>query len=313
MDLDGVRTFVAIVDGGQFQAAADRLSITQQAVSKRMAALERGLGVQLLTRNARGVALSVDGQALLPHARELLRAEDRALASVTPQRRPLRIDVINRRIAPAVRVHAFYRQHPDITLDVVALPDIDTDAAFESVANGAVDATFRTVRNTKRLPRALRSAHVIDDAHQLLVGPRHPLADNDVIALAELERHPVWMPGLPSTTDWGAYYAELATTFGLRIDVLGPNFGGEVLLAEIADSPDLCTFVGEGSRYLWPAHYDLRRIPIVDPTPVYPMSIVWARDNPNASLHALVTHLQTVHADHPVHNAWVPIRWAEAL
>ncbi|NED61018.1 LysR family transcriptional regulator, partial [Streptomyces sp. SID10244] len=176
-----------MVDAGQFQAAADRLSITQQAVSKRLAALERTLGVQLLTRNARGVGLSVDGQALLPHARELLRAEDRALASVTPQRRPLRIDVINRRIASAVRVHAFYRQHPDLTLDVVALPDIDTDAAFEAVANGAVDATFRTVRNTKRLPRALRSAHVIDDAHQLLVGPRHPLADNDVIALAELQ------------------------------------------------------------------------------------------------------------------------------
>ncbi|MYR05544.1 LysR family transcriptional regulator [Gordonia sp. SID5947] len=313
MDLDGVRTFVAIVDAGQFQAAADGLSITQQAVSKRVAALERDLGVQLLTRNARGVTLSVDGQALLPHARELLRAEDRALASVTPQRRPLRVDVINRRIAPAVRVHAFYRQHPDIALDVVALPDIDTDTAFAAVTNGTVDATFRTVLNTSRLSRTLRSAHVIDDAHQLLVGPRHPLADNDVIVLAELERHPVWMPGLPSTTDWGAYYAELASTFGLRIDVLGPNFGGEVLLAEIADSPDLATFVGEGSRYLWPAHYDLRRIPIVDPTPVYPMSIVWARDNRNESLAALVAHLMAVHADHPVDNAWVPPRWTKAL
>jgi DNA-binding transcriptional LysR family regulator len=39
MDTDAVRTFVAVADTGQFQHAADDLSITQQAVSKRVAAL----------------------------------------------------------------------------------------------------------------------------------------------------------------------------------------------------------------------------------------------------------------------------------
>ncbi|MEU0090164.1 LysR family transcriptional regulator [Kribbella sp. NPDC006257] len=45
MDLEAVRTFAAVVDSGQFQAAADELGVTQQAVSKRLAALERELGV----------------------------------------------------------------------------------------------------------------------------------------------------------------------------------------------------------------------------------------------------------------------------
>ena len=77
MDLDAVRTFVAAADAGQFQDAAAALSITQQAVSKRIAALEKDLAVRLFTRTARGAQLTIDGQAFLPHARELLRVAER--------------------------------------------------------------------------------------------------------------------------------------------------------------------------------------------------------------------------------------------
>src|ERR1035437_7893309 len=84
MDLDAVRTFVAVVDTGRFAAAADDLSVTQQAVSKRIAALEKDLAVRLFTRTARGARLTIDGQAFLPHARDLLQAAERAAASVRP-------------------------------------------------------------------------------------------------------------------------------------------------------------------------------------------------------------------------------------
>lgn len=61
MDLDAVRTFVAVTEAGQFSEAAADLSLTQQAVSKRVAALEKDLGVRLLTRTARGVQLTANG------------------------------------------------------------------------------------------------------------------------------------------------------------------------------------------------------------------------------------------------------------
>ncbi|MGW1270668.1 LysR family transcriptional regulator, partial [Streptomyces sp. NPDC002491] len=79
MDLEAVRTFVAVAESGQFQKSAADLSITQQAVSKRIAALERTLGVRLFTRAPRGAELTIDGQAFLPQARELLRVAERAL------------------------------------------------------------------------------------------------------------------------------------------------------------------------------------------------------------------------------------------
>lgn len=57
MDLNAVRIFVAAADAGQFQEAAVELSITRQAVSKRIAALEKYLGVRLFARTARGAQL----------------------------------------------------------------------------------------------------------------------------------------------------------------------------------------------------------------------------------------------------------------
>ena len=154
VDLDAVRTFVAAADVGQFQHAAADLAVTQQAVSKRIAALERDLGVRLFTRTPRGAQLTIDGQAFLPHARELLRVEQRAADSVRPGRRALRVDVISRRIAPAGLLRDFHRAHPDVELDVVTLADSGADTAIAAVAAGTIDASFRAaVRSDPRAPR----------------------------------------------------------------------------------------------------------------------------------------------------------------
>ncbi len=306
MDLDAVRTFVTAAETGQFQAAADELGVTQQAASKRVAALERELGVRLFARAARGVRLTVDGQALLPHARELLRVAERATAAVTPGRRALRIDVVSRRIAPSHLLHDFYRQHPEIELDVVTLTNADATAALAEISAGTLDATFRSLRDSARkVPSGLRSARVIDDRHELLVGPRHPLANARSVTPAELAEHPIWMPGMSDAEPIG-YYQDLAKAFGLTIDTLGPMFGIEALLAELADSPKLANLVGKGSRYLWPESYDLRRIPIVDPVLVYPLSVIWRADNPHPVLADFLDYLR---AEYRESDAWVP-DWA---
>lgn len=301
-----MRTFVAAADAGQFQVAAAALSITQQAVSKRVAALERDLDVRLFTRTARGVRLTVDGQAFLPHARELLRVAERADASVRPGRRALRVDVHSRRTAPAVLLQDFHRAHPRIELDVVTL-DADVHAATAAVEAGTVDATFHAVTIPARhLPGAIRTARLIDEHHEVLVGPRHALANARAVTPAQLAGHRIWMPGMAAGTEWASYYDELAAAFGLTIDRVGPVFGNEALLAEIADSAELATLAGERTRYLWPDSYDLRRIPVRGPAPVYPISLIWRDDNPHPALTELRAHLDSRRADAPDTEVWLP-------
>jgi hypothetical protein len=118
------------------------------------------------------------------------------------------------------------------------------------------------------------------------------------------------MPGMAPETEWAGYYDELAAAFGLTIDMVGPSFGIEALLAEIADSSELATLVGEGSRYLWPDSYDLRRIPVRDPAPLYPMSLIWRDDNPHPALVELRDYLDSRRVDVPDTEVWLP-KWGQ--
>ncbi|PJN40035.1 LysR family transcriptional regulator [Streptomyces sp. CB02959] len=308
VDLDAVRTFVAAADAGRFQDAAAELSITQQAVSKRIATLEKILGVRLFTRAPRGAKLTIDGQAFLPHARDLLQTEARAVASVSPGTRALRVDVIGRRLAPAALMRDFHRAHPEVELDVVTL--FDADAAVGAIRSGTIDASFRAVTMPGRqLPDDIEATRVFDEPIQLLTGPAHPFAAARAVTPAQLVGHRIWMPGIVPGTEWAAYYGDFAAEFSLTIESTGPDFGTEPLLDTIADSRSLATFVGEQTRLVWPADHGLRRIAVRDPAPVYPHSLLWHRDNPHPTLAALRDHLRAERGNHSDAGTWAPA-WA---
>jgi DNA-binding transcriptional LysR family regulator len=306
VDLETVRTFVAVAEAGQFSEAADGLSITQQAVSKRVAALEKSLSVRLFARTARGVRLTADGQAFLPPARELLAAAERAAASVRPGRRALRVDVVGRRLGPASLLRDFHRAHPGTELDIVTL--FDAAAAIAAVRDGTIDASFRALTvPAAELPDGLEATRVLDEPVQLLTGPKHAYADADAVKPAELAGLWIWMPGVVPGTEWGAYYQAFASSFGLTIDTTGPSSGTEPLLDVVAASPAVATLVGEHIHLLWPDDYDLRRIPLHDPTPVYPHSLIWRTGNPHPSLTVLRDHFDS--APPARAGTWVPA-WA---
>ncbi|MGU7784061.1 LysR family transcriptional regulator [Burkholderia sp. PU8-34] len=74
MDLTLLRAFAAVAREGNLTRAAEQLHVTQPAVSLQIKHLQQTLGVVLFTRTSRGLALTRDGQTLLPHAERALAA-----------------------------------------------------------------------------------------------------------------------------------------------------------------------------------------------------------------------------------------------
>lgn len=304
MDFQTLRTFVAVAETGHFQAAADQLHVSQQAVSKRVAVLEERLGVVLLVRTARGSRLSPDGQVLLPHARKVLAALEAAELAVRPGSRPFRIDVLNRRIAPAQMVYTYFRSAAGIALDAITLADQDAAQSVRTLLGGGVDATFRAVR-AEQVPDDVCAERLLDAPLQVLVGPAHPLAGASWVRPADLAGHRIWIPGIRAGSEWADFYQALAGEFGLDIDALGPHFGDEALMDALAESADLATLVGAGDRYVWPENYGLRRIPLRDPVPVYPHVLLSRAGQRHPVLDGLRGHLR---ATRPMLEgvAWAP-------
>jgi DNA-binding transcriptional LysR family regulator len=82
LDLELLRSFVLVVEVGGFTRAGERLGKSQSAVSLQLRRLEDQLGVSLMRRDPRHIALTPQGQALLVQARRLLRMNDEIIAGL---------------------------------------------------------------------------------------------------------------------------------------------------------------------------------------------------------------------------------------
>ena len=131
--------FASVVKGGSLSAAAQELDVTPPAVSKRLAQLERRLGVRLLNRTTRRMSLTEEGEVYLEHSRRILE-EIEAMERVVSSRRVapkglLRVNATlgfgRSYIAPAVSV--FVRRYPEIQvqLQLTDRPMKPGDEAFD--------------------------------------------------------------------------------------------------------------------------------------------------------------------------------------
>ena len=83
LDLTALRSFTAVADAGGVTRAATQLNLTQSAVSMQLKRLEEKLGLPLLDRSARTIALTAQGEQLLGYARRLLALNDEAWGRLT--------------------------------------------------------------------------------------------------------------------------------------------------------------------------------------------------------------------------------------
>jgi DNA-binding transcriptional LysR family regulator len=177
MDIAALQAFLAIAETGSFSRAAERIYLTQPAISKRIALLERELGATLFDRVGRRVQLTPAGQALAARARELLKDFEDVRRVITnlagtiggELRLAMSHHVGLHRLPPALK--RFHDTHPDVRLD---LRFMDSEQACQAVAQGELEVAIVTLPPQKN--PILRSEQIWDDPLDFVVGHEHPLA-----------------------------------------------------------------------------------------------------------------------------------------
>ncbi len=122
--LDGITTFVRVVESGSFALAAERMNITRSAVGKAITRLEKRLGVRLLQRTTRSQSLTEDGQAYYDRCVRALTELEAAEADLDLGRREprgrLRVSVPvafgHHCVTPVLL--ALARKHPELKVDI---------------------------------------------------------------------------------------------------------------------------------------------------------------------------------------------------
>ncbi|MGW2035307.1 LysR family transcriptional regulator [Streptomyces sp. NPDC001811] len=187
-----LRYFVAVAEELHFTRAAERLYVSQPALSKQIRALERQLGADLFRRDRHRVALTAAGEALLPHARQTLAAWDAGAAAVeaveAAQRSTLVVGMSTSPgrggLLPAIRSR-FTAAHPQVT---VRLRQMSWDDPTAGLADGTADVAFVWLP----LPDEERyDWTVVAEEPRLLALPEsHPLADHAEVDFAALQDEP---------------------------------------------------------------------------------------------------------------------------
>jgi DNA-binding transcriptional LysR family regulator len=177
MDTRQLAAFVAVVEKKSFSQAAERLGVTQPAVSLQIRSLEERLGRRLLDRSGRRVEPTEAGRILYKRAQRILQLEGQ-LAEELAQEETGELHgtlAIGASTGPGghlvpLLLCEFQRRHPDLA---VSLSISDTDRVIEQVAERELELG---VVGALRRHRSLRFDPLVRDEIVLAVPPDHPFA-----------------------------------------------------------------------------------------------------------------------------------------
>jgi DNA-binding transcriptional LysR family regulator len=195
IDTLGVQAFIAIADHGGFQKAADALHISQTALTRRLQNLETFLGVKLVERTTRSVALTRIGRDFLPQAQRLLTELETALVEILETGKARRGDV-SIACVPTAGVHYLPRiiqeystRYPDNRIKIL-------DHASAGVADAVLrrEAEFGINIAESRHPE-LESIALLRDRFALICRDDHPLARTTSMRWKQLEPYPLIFAG----------------------------------------------------------------------------------------------------------------------
>lgn len=183
MEIRQLRAFVAIADSGTFTAGAQKVNITQAAISMQIRQLENETGAPLFIRAPRRVILTEAGEHLLIRARQILREHDAALEEIAEltgaERGRLRIGTASAMVTtdtlPAI-LQAVRNEHSRAEITVSSGT---SDALVEQILAGELDIAFVSLPVEAR---GIQTERLSQDELVAIGSPKHRLAGQSTVS-----------------------------------------------------------------------------------------------------------------------------------
>jgi DNA-binding transcriptional LysR family regulator len=276
MEIRQLRYFVAVAEARHFGRAAETLFISQPSLSYAIKSLEKGLGVELFRRHARGVDLTEAGADLLPTAKAVL-SQVRWIDDLAERHRAgsagrLRIGFEASgagRLSTMAR-SKFAQQHPNVRIEPRSF---GWRQEVKALHDDVVDIAFIW------LPADSSGLHVeviAEEIRMCAVARDHPLAGRETLTIMDIAEEPV-MKTKTAPQEWLDWWV-----VNPRPDGSEPTWwprtaeNTEELLEQVAEGGCVATVAASVSTYY--PRQDLAFIPIVDIEPVK-IALGWVEGN----------------------------------
>jgi DNA-binding transcriptional LysR family regulator len=291
MELRHLRYFTTLAKELHYGRAADQLYITQPALSKQIASLERELGVLLFDRSRRRVELTPSGRLLLPEAQRLVELSTRLAQSAQRVRDglfgTLRLGytgpVAECAMPELLRLH--HRRYPDM---ILSLREATTQAIIDDVRDGVFDAAFL------RLTTAETDLTVLDvkvEPAIVAVPADHPFADQDRIRFAELVGQPLVMMTRDVEPQLYDRAIALCAQAGFSPSIVHEADSVQTSLSMVASGLGLAVVTSSAQLT---SRAGVCYLALTDPTPSVTLSLAYRGDQVSPSLAAFMHSVHTM-------------------
>ncbi|MFI8228369.1 LysR family transcriptional regulator [Streptomyces sp. NPDC085900] len=282
VEIRQLRCLVAIVDEGTFTDAAIALGVSQAAVSRTLASLERALGVRLLRRTSRTVTPTAAGQRVLRHARRVLGEVSDLVLAATSDRAELRVgyawSALGRHTPAFQRQWA--RAHTETDLHLIRV-----NSATAGLAEGVCD--LAVVRRPLGEDRRFDSAIVGLERRLCALSSDDPLARRRSVRLADLADRTLLVDRRTGTTTTDLWPPDARPATEETHDVddwLNVIAGGRRI-----------GMTAESTAHQYPRPGVVYR-PVRDAEPVA-VRLAWWRDDPHPATPAAIELLTTLYRE----------------
>jgi DNA-binding transcriptional LysR family regulator len=282
-ELRHLRSLLAVAEEGSFSAAARRLHVSQQALSRSVQQLERELGASLFERSARPIELTAAGEAMLAAAQRSIAAAEEAFdtarrAGRGGADRPLRVDISSGGIETgAAIVRRLRRTLPEVAIEqaevgvrrgIEMLRRRELDGVLGIVDDGHDDVLVELVRREPVL---------------VAMAADHPLAADDEIPVARLAEAELLLPSQDAAAEWVRFVYDFCRAAGVEPRRWPGVTHGSIAAAEVLREGRCVT-----PTAAWTEPLDgLAFRPLVDPVPLLPWSLARRADDDRAEVTAL--------------------------
>jgi DNA-binding transcriptional LysR family regulator len=234
IDIDQLRTFIAISETGSFTRAADVVHKTQSAVSMQMKRLEERLGRPIFARDGRASKLTEDGERLLDYARRIVKLNIEALAAFSDAELTGRVrlgvpDDYADRYLPEIMAR-FSRVYPGVELTVTCEPSVEL---FQRIDANDLDLAIVTDCGSARASESFRRERLL-----WVTSSRHPTHLEQPLPLA-LGR---------TTCGWRRAAVECLDTIGRPYRVLYSSANAGAVAAAVLSGLAVSVFPESGLR-----------------------------------------------------------------
>ncbi len=192
MNIQNIHAFLMVAETCSFSRAAEKLFITQPAISKRISTLELELDCQLFDRLGKNIQLTQVGEALIPSCQRILAEIDEARRIISTLRSQvsgqLKFGTSHHiglhRLPPILR--SYTSQYPEVEIDIQFM---DSEQAAALILKGRIELALITLPD--QIEKPLTTVPIWTDIMTCVVSSDHVLAGQKTVTIKQLSKHGV--------------------------------------------------------------------------------------------------------------------------